>query len=404
MGGYGEKDVGGISEGGREMKIGIDARWIFPEITGIGSYTQELIRQLAAVDATNEYVLFFNQADVRDRTVEFAGLQDAPNVTTRLLPYGLFSPWNQIRMPGEIRKTELDVFHSTNYMIPFLAFPRRAGRRRVRCVVTIHDLIPLIFPDHAPRAKKARFFALYRHLMYEVGARADTLITVSESSRQDIIGHLRIPEPDHGKVVVIAEGVSDAYAPAPRPTNRNEKWILYVGRQDPYKNVTGLIEAFDRVRRGRVPEARLRIIGPRDPRYPEAEQLIRERHLGEAVQWTGYVTGDELVKAYREADLFVLPSRYEGFGLPVLEAMASGTPVICGNRSALPEVAGDAAILVDPNDLDGLAEAMTEVLTNPDRAASLRVKGLNRAARYSWRRTAEETVRVYVNDREGKEE
>ncbi len=377
------------------MKIGIDARWIFPEITGIGTYTQELIRHIARIDSENAYVLYFDNQEVLERTFEFAGLSDMTNVHTRMLNYGLFSAANQLRMPGALRKDGIDLFHSTNYMIPFPSFPRRRSRRRIKCVVTIHDLIPMIFPDHAPRSRKSRFFPLYRRLMYEVGARSDAIITVSSSSKQDIIGHLRIPVSGRDKVISIPEGVSEMYSPGTRKVVKNGKCILYVGRQDPYKNVAGLIEAFEKVIRNRIPEARLRIIGPRDPRYRDVDEMIESRQLGDAVRWTGYVDGEELIRAYREADVFVLPSRYEGFGLPVLEAMACGTPVICSNRSSLPEVAGDAAVLVDPDDIEGLTGAIVSVLTDSDRSDRLRVKGLQRAALYSWRRTAEETLEVY---------
>ncbi len=375
------------------MRIGLDARWIFPEITGIGSYTQELIRHLTLTDTENEYVIFFRHEEVRKRTSQYAELEQTSNFSTQLIPYGPFSLRNQWAMPGLIRKTRLDVYHSTNFMIPFPAFP--AGRRgKTACAVTIHDLIPLLFPEHTPKALKTRFHPVYRWIMREVGRRADLIITVSESSRKDILRHMAVPQEKNNRVVAIHEGVSDRYEPAPRPA-RDHKVVLYVGRMDPYKNVPGLLTAFDHIVREGVIPVRLRIIGPRDARYPHVQEMIEAKGLQEHIDWPGYVSGVELKQAYQEADVFVLPSLYEGFGLPVLEAMACGTPVVCGNRASLPEVAGDAALLVDPENTDALTDAIRSVLTDADRAEALRIRGLDRTAHFSWKRTAQETVRAY---------
>lgn len=375
------------------MRIGLDARWIFPEITGIGSYTQELIRHLSATDSQNEYILFFQHEHVRERTAAYAHLDQAPNFSSQLIPYGPFSPRNQISLPAVIRKQRLDIYHSTNFMIPFLAFPRNR-RGRTACAVTIHDLIPLMYPEHTPHALKTRYHPVYRWVMRQVGRRADLIITVSDSSRNDILRHMAIPDGEAHRVVAIHEGVADQYEPVELPA-RDEKTILYVGRMDPYKNVPGLLRVFARVIKDAHSPVRLKIIGPRDSRYPEVQQTIEREHLQAHIDWPGYVSGEAILKAYQEADLFVLPSLYEGFGLPVLEAMACGTPVVCSNRASLPEVAGDAAVLVDPENEEALKDAMLSVLAHPARAAALRIKGLNRAAHFSWERTAKETVRAY---------
>ncbi len=375
------------------MKIGLDARWIFPEISGIGSYTQDLIRALAITDDVNEYLLYFSRADVQARTSAYANLDNAPNFSSRLIPFGPFSIRNQLVMPSIIRRDQLDIFHSTNFMFPFLPFP--PGRRgKIACVVTIYDLIPLLFPEHTPHALKTRFHPVYRRIMREAGRRADMILTISESSREDILKHMTPPNTERDRVVVVYAGVANQFEPADHP-ERKEKTILYVGRMDPYKNVPGLIRAFSRIVKSGALAARLMIVGPRDARYPEADQIIEQEQLQEFIDWPGYVDEPTIRKAYQEADVFVLPSLYEGFGLPVLEAMASGTPVVCSNRASLPEVAGDAAVLVDPENLDAMKDGILSVLTNPDKAAELRVKGLHRAAQFSWSRTAEETVKAY---------
>ncbi len=374
------------------MKIGIDTRWIFPEISGIGSYTTELITHLAQTDKNNTYVLFFDHPEVMARIMDIPALAAAPNFEAREVPYSIFSPVGQIMMPRLLKQCGIELFHSTNYMIPFLAFPRHhAGS--IRCVTTIHDLIPLLFPEMTPKAKKTRFHALFKQVICEAARRADVIIVPSRSSRADVVKHLHIPQERHEHVVIIQEGVNPKYQPAEHK-NDSAPTLLYVGRRDPYKNLVTLVKAFALVLKT-VPEARLRIIGPDDPRYPEAPETAKRLHLQDSITWTGYVEGDELLHAYQQADVFVLPSHYEGFGLPILEAMACGTPVICGNVSSQPEVAGDAAITIDPNDTEALAEAITCVLTDPVRASDLRAKGLARAQQLTWTQAAMETIAAY---------
>ncbi|HPF98757.1 MAG TPA: glycosyltransferase family 1 protein [Kiritimatiellia bacterium] len=375
------------------MRIGIDARWIFPQVSGIGTYTRELIRELAALDRQNEYVLFFQDARIADDVTGAARLSDAPNFSTRLLDYGVFSPAGQARFPAELRGLNLDVFHSPNYMLPLFAFPKgRPGD--LRCVVTIHDVIPLLFPDHAPRSRKTRMFPVYRWLMQQVGARADVIVTVSESSRRDVLEQLHIGPERAGAVMVVPNGVAPEYVPAAKEP-RAAKTILYVGRFDPYKNACGLMDVFAAVRKKTKTEVRLRMVGPPDPRYPEARQRAESLGLNPFIDWVGYVDGAALIREYQQADVFVLLSKYEGFGLPVLEAMACGTPVVCSNRSSLPEVAADAAAVVDPDRVEDAAAAIVRVLDEPAHAADLSRRGLQRAAAFTWKRTAEQTIKAY---------
>ncbi len=370
------------------MNICIDARWIFPELSGIGLYTQELIRALARVDHENEYTLLFDRVDVQERTRAAARFDLSPRFRALRVPYGVFSPRGQALLPGLLSRRGFDVFHSTNYMMPLL----RPGR--VRRVVTIHDLIPLLFPDHAPKSRKSRLFPLYRRLMLSIAARADLIIAPSQSTRRDIIQELRIPPARADRVVAIPEGVSPNYRPGARPRDRAEKIILYVGRSDPYKNLPRLVEALAGVRANGVP-ARLRVVGSPDPRYPEAPRRAQELGLAPYVDWTGYVAPDQLIREYQTADVFCLPSRYEGFGLTLLEAMACGTPCVCSNIGSLPEVAGDAARKVDPAILPQLVDALTEVLTRTEIAEDLARRGLRRAAHFTWERTARLTIDAY---------
>lgn len=370
------------------MRICIDARWIFSELSGVGLYTQELIRALARVDHENEYLLLFQRVDLQERTRAATRYDQNPRFRPLRVPYGVFSPRNQVALPLLLARKRVDLYHSTNYMMPLA----RLGR--VRRAVTIHDLIPLLFPDHAPKAKKARYFALYQTLMRQVARRADLILAPSASTRRDILRELEVPDARAPRVVIVPEGVTPDYKPGPRPKDRAEKIILYVGRSDPYKNLPRLVEALAGVRANGV-NARLRVVGSPDPRYPEAPRRAEELGLQPWIDWTGYVTPEQLVREYQTADVFCLPSRYEGFGLTLLEAMACGTPCVCSNIGSLPEVAGDAARKMDPAILPQLVEALTEVLTRPEIAEEYVRRGVQRAAQFTWERTAKLTIEAY---------
>jgi alpha-1,3-rhamnosyl/mannosyltransferase len=377
------------------MKIAIDARWIFQEISGIGAYTRELIRHLARIDKDNTYVLFFDHAALLDRTIAETGLRNVPSFSTRRLPFGVFSIRNQLQLPGILNRQGIDIFHSTNYMVPLLAFPK--GRRhRTRCVATVHDVIPMLFPRLVPRSRKARLYPIYRWLMRQVGARADVIITDSNAARADILKHLCIG--DASKVKPVYCGVSDRFRPAPRPpvTDASRpRTLLYVGRADPYKNLAAVIRALPDIRKQCPFPVTLTLAGSPDPRYPEAQDLAAALNVRDGIRWTGYLSDEALMAAYHQADLLVHPSLYEGFGLQVVEAMASGLPVVCSNAGSLPEVVGDAAITVDPHDSAALARRVIEVLTDAALAARMSEEGVRRAAQFTWERTAAETLAIY---------
>ena len=375
------------------MKIALDARWIFPEISGVGTVTRELIRHLAQHDASHEYLLLFDDPTLRDRVCEQTQALDNPRFRPVLAPGGVYSLRNQWKTPALLRELGADIYHSTNVMIPLRAFPRGGGGA-IRCVVTIHDVIPLKLPHFAPRSRKSRALPLFRGLLREIGRRADAIVTGSETSRNDVIEHLGIPASRMSRVHTVPCGIDERFRPAPQP-ERETKSILFVGRADPYKNLEGLLRAFARAEELGMPETKLRIVGPPDPRYPEPEALAERLGIRQRVEWTGYLDDAALVGVYQEADVLVLPSRYEGFGLPVLEAMACGTPVICSPGGALREVAGDAALLCDPDDIQGLARAIQQVLTEPEIAAALRLRGKERAAQFSWAQACTRLLAVY---------
>jgi glycosyltransferase involved in cell wall biosynthesis len=386
---------------GRALNIALDARWIFKEISGIGAYTRELIGGLARLDTANRYTLLFSDPALRDRTWREAGLDGAPaRMSAALLPYGPFAPQGQVLLPLWLARHEVDIFHTPNYMMPLLVFARPGRRRPVR-VTTIHDVIPLLFPDHAPKSRKARLFSMYRRLMIEVGRRSDRILTDSEASRRDILRCLRLPVAAESKVRAIHLGVGERLLTGAQPriatphTPNEPRRLLYVGRMDPYKNVAGLIRALDVLRRMDRWPLTLTIAGSPDDRYPDLRDLPSRLGVADRVRWTGYLSDEQLLATYREADVLVHASLYEGFGLQVLEAMALGVPVVASDRGSLPEVAGEAALLVNPEDPVAFAGAVRRVLDDPALAASLSAKGRARAAQFRWRDTAAATLRVY---------
>lgn len=380
------------------MKIAIDARWIFPEISGIGAYTRELITQLTKIDKENEYFLIFSDKKLADQLTKNIGNSLPDNFMVLLVPYSIFSIKNQFQLPKKLKKLQIDIFHSPNYIIPFLTFPRNKTGK-IKCITTIHDVIPMIFPHHAPKSLKSKMFWLYKILMREVAKRTDTIITDSQSSANDIIKHLKIPATSQSKIKIIFCGVTKEYKPPATDSHKTSEYrkILYVGRSDPYKNLIVLIKAFAKASLKLTAPAKLIIAGSPDPRYPEGPALAKELNIEDNIQWTGYLSDKDLVRTFQEADLLVHPSQYEGFGLPVLEAMACGTPVISSNASSLPEVAGDAAILVNPNDINAYAENIIKVLNNSELADKLSKKGLEQASKFSWEKNAQATLTIYTD-------
>jgi glycosyltransferase involved in cell wall biosynthesis len=293
-------------------------------------------------------------------------------------------------IPLKARLLELDLVHDPSGATPLFF---RAGR--ARNVVTIHDVFPWSCPDTSTLLDTL----IHRYWLPRVLPRVDAVITVSQRSKADIVRYLKIPT---NKIHVVYEGVSAAYLPlaageaAKTKVRHNlpDSYVLFVGSVEKRKNLRGLLHAYARLRNmGEIPP--LVVVGVRRWKHTGIMETLRELDLEQHVIFTGYVPDAYLPALYSGADLFVFPSLYEGFGLPPLEAVACGTPVVCSNAASLPEVVGDATIMVNPYDVKGLAGAMHRVLTNADLREELREKGLERARQFTWERTARETVAVY---------
>jgi glycosyltransferase involved in cell wall biosynthesis len=362
---------------------------------GVALYTEELARAIAQLQPLAELTLFGMHAALLPRRPRHHGGASPwpPNLRwSRSLLYPLIMGQPFPALPRLIALERVlpwaDVFHATNFVCP--------RSRRIPVVVTVHDLTLLRHPELGTR----RLRRLVSRVGPEVRA-AHHVIADSAATRHDLIELLAVP-PE--RIHVVHLGCHARFRPVPADAARaavgeryglRDPYILHVGTLEPRKNLATLIRAYARLRRERPIPQGLVLAGDRGWKYEPILRLVEDLGLHAAVQFTGPVPAEDLPALYNAADLFVYPSLYEGFGLPPLEAMACGTPVVTSNVSSLPEVVGDAALLVDPHDECALTEAMARALSDTELRQDMRARGLERARHFSWERSARETLAVY---------
>jgi Glycosyltransferase len=365
------------------MRIAIDARKL--RDYGIGTYVRNLLRQLGRQDHPHEYVVLCREQDC-DTIEEWGGCFRAVVETA-----AAYSVGEQIAIPMDLRREAVDLFHAPHYVLPPLT--------PCRSVVTIHDCIHLRFPQYLPTAIG---YAYARGQMWTATHKAARVMTVSEASKRDILRYFRIPE---SRIDVIYNAIDDRFWREPdseeieRVRERyrlTDPFVLYAGNIKPHKNLERLIESFHLMRQDpELKGVQLLIIGDEISKYATLRRAVHRYKLHKHVRFFGFVSDQTLAALYRLANVFVFPSLYEGFGLPPLEAMASGTPVITSNVSSLPEVVGDAALMIDPYEPAAIADAMRRVLTEPDLHADLRARGFARAREFSWERSIKRVRQIY---------
>jgi len=366
------------------VRIGIDARKLHD--FGIGTYIRNLLRQLARLDSETDFVLFCRP---EDRAGLLALGENFRPVTETA---GNYSISEQLRIPMALRREGVTLFHAPHYVLPPLV--------PCRSVVTIHDCIHLMFPQYLP----GRTALAYARGSIGMAARlAARIITVSESSKRDILRFVDVPAE---KIDVIYNAYDERFAVEPgeeevvRVRERfqlHDEFVLYAGNVKPHKNLERLIQAFDLVRRRGLERLKLVVIGDEVSKYAALRRAVHKHQLHKYVRFLGYLPEETLAVMYRLAAVFVFPSLYEGFGLPPLEAMVSGTPVVTSNVSSLPEVAGDAAMLVDPYDPHAIADGIYTVLTDERVRRELRRKGLERARQFSWESAVRRVRDIYLD-------
>lgn len=377
------------------LRIALDARRVAD--FGIGTYIRNLVRTLARVDDHNQYKLITTELPVP----EFSGLP--PNFEIATFPTGKHGGTQtglaQIRYGLFLRKLEADLFH-----IPLNAVPLLMPKPYL---VTIHDMSTLLFSSQQGYGNRLRHFYLRRGLI-----RADRVIAVSKATCRDVETVLGIPM---SRMRVVYNAPDPTFHPFTVPPDGGYPteiqrvldryriqypFLLYVGRTNPHKNIPRLVEAFA-VLRGEVQDhpvyrdLRLLIIGDEISRYPALRQAVIQSRVEDSVRFLGFVPIDTLRAFYQAAAAFVFPSLYEGFGLPPLEAMACGTPVVCSNVSSLPEVVGDAAEIVNPENVFDIARGIREVLLDRALRGRLVERGFDQARRLTWERTAQQVLDAY---------
>ncbi len=363
------------------MRIGIDARITYYVRGGISNYALHLLRALATLDAESDYIVLHSRKDHHP-------LRPGPNfrpVPCWTPPHHRLERW---ALGLEIARLRLDLLHSPDFIPPACGY---------RCsVITVHDLNFLYYPQFLTAESR-------RHYNRQIGwavHRADHILADSYATQADLITWLNVP-PE--KITTVHLAADPAFRPLPEEETRRAiaqyglqpGYLLFVGTLEPRKNVPGLLHAYHSLLEQRVTTAPLVLVGRKGWLYDEIFQRVAALGLTGQVRFIHDASDADLPGLYNGAGVLVLPSYYEGFGLPALEALSCGTPVVVANRASLPEVVGEAGLLVDPDDPEALAQALARVLTDGALRARLRELGLAQATRFTWERTARETLTVY---------
>ena len=363
------------------MRIGIDARLVYYSRAGITQYILRLIQGLAESNRENEFIILQSRKDKRI-------IVDKPNFKRVSLWTPSHHRFEQYALRVEISGLDLDVLHSPDFIPPF--------HRHCKSVITIHDLAFLLYP-HFLTKESARYYGQIDQAVKWT----DHIIAVSESTKQDTIRLLGAPE---HKITVIYESANPIYRPvndqeALEQTKRKHHiagdFILFVSTIEPRKNLPTLLKAYRQLLDSYKAKVKLAVVGRRGWLSEEVFTLVDKLKLTNDILFLDRVPVEDLLHLYNAAQLLVQPSFYEGFGLPPLEAMACGTPVVVSNVSSLPEVVGDAGLLVDPEDVSELTVAIWRVLTDEALRADLIAKGFKRAQCFSWEKTALQTLELY---------
>ena len=359
------------------MTIVLDARTATDHFPGIGRYVVNLAHALTAIAPEIDLRLLRNPGILSSRLV-------LPNLPTTDLPSSPFALQQQWRVPSQLRDLKATVYHSPYYLMPY--------RPGVPTVLTAYDVIPLVYPQYYTLPQRLIF--RFAHAL--ALKTAQITLAISAATKRDLVRWFGA-QPD--RIVVTPLAADSRFRPqstAAIQTVREkyhlpEQFILYVGSNKPHKNLGRLVNAWLKAERG-VRNAELVIAGSWDERYPEAKRLA-ERN--DRIRFLGPIADADLPALYGGALAFAFVSEYEGFGLPPLEALACGTPVIASNTSSLPEVIGDAGLLVDPHDVKAIAAALDQIVSDQNLRADLKQRGPQRTVQFSWEKTAQLTLNVY---------
>ncbi len=365
-------------------KIGLDLRLWRSGTGGIGRYSRNLLTELLKLDTRNHYVAFITPTDEPEFDVT------APNLTTRVVDIPHFSYAEQLKLPGVLAQENLDLVHFANFNHPLLY--------RRPFVVTIHDMIMHMFPGSFQRGSFLHRQAYLK--TFSDCRRAKRVLVPSTSTMEDLIKKLNFPAE---KVVATPEGSASDFSPQSaqkiaelkKRLGLPDRYLLFVSRWEKYKGILTLLEAHTALS-AEFPELGLVICGRPDTQNPEVSAAVaKAKEQNPRIITPGFVSDADLVTLYSGAAVYVHPSWYEGFGIMILEAFAAGAPVVTSNTSSLPEVVGNAGLLVNPHSAFEVAQAIKKILVDPKLAHRLRSYGFERLTNYSWTKMAEQTLQVY---------
>lgn len=368
------------------MRIGIDgraAKWY--RGTGIGTYTYQLIKCLNNIDSINNYLLFMPENFKGDIWLKKNfKLNNAPQNDK-------INFWEEIIIPNIIKNNKIDLYHvpQNGVGLPI--------DKNCRFIITLHDVIPYRMPETV----SSRYLKIFSEYIPKIVPLCDGIITVSNFSKKDIVKSFNFPE---DKIYVTHLASEDIYKPMDKRISRyvarkyysiTEDYILYVGGFSPRKNILGLIDSFSKLITSYKKPLFLVIAGKKGASYAIYKERTEKLNISDKVLFPGFISIEHLPYIYNAAELFVYPSFYEGFGLPPIEAMACGIPVITSNTTSLPEVVGKGALLIDPLNRDDLCEAMLKVLSDNTLKNKLIYSGIKRASELSWKKTIRNTINIY---------
>ena len=371
---------GGV-KGVKFMHYVLDARTATHHFPGIGRYVANLARTIAPLLDSSEKLTLLHDP-TQPTSWNFQSGERVQVMEVSVSPFSLRQQW---LIPDLLKNIKATLYHSPYYLMPY--------RLNIHTILTIYDVIPQRYPKYV--SFRAKF--LTRVMKMFALRTANHCIAISKNTKQDFVKWYRLSAKHITVIPLAADSIfyprsQQEIATVKERLMLPEAYILYVGSNKPHKNLLGLIQAWEAIQ----PQLYQLVIGGAwDKRYPQARKYVEHNGLENTVYFIGRVSDIDLPMLYSGATCFVFPSEYEGFGLPALEAMACGTPVVCSNTSSLPEVVNSAALTITPTDIDGIVNTLQYILENKEVQTDYRRRGLHQSTKFSWERTAQETLRLY---------